>query len=541
MPQHIQHDRLLRKFEELKADRVNTENTWQQIADHLLGRRDFTVERTRGQQRMQTIYDDTSKISGGLLAGAIHSLLTSPAAKWFAFRFEDDRFNDIPEAMRWLDLAEKHTYATLARPETNFHAQLAEMYVDLIYFGTGALFVEDVVGGGVRFSTRPLQELFCAEDPSGRIDTVIRRFKLSARQAVELFGTNAVRANAALQQGRAEDTNEYLHFILRNDDFVPDSFGSTGKPWASFHLSLEDHDILAEGGFHEMPIAIPRWESDPGEVYGRGPGWNALSNQKMLNEMKRVSLKAGQKAVDPPVMVDSEGVLPGDLRLQPGGVIPINAVMSMMNPPIQPLPFGGDFNINAVMIEDTRKAIQDAFHHQLIEVIRDPRMTATQVLELSAQMQRHLAPILGRMQTQLLEPTLERVFAIESRAGRLPPAPPELSDVPIRIDYVSPVARAQRSADARAVIDFQGIVANLSQVDPGVLDVVDFDAGTRELAQSFGVPPSMIRDPEDVEARRQAARELAAEEAANAQTAQAATVAKDLSNVIPINREAQAG
>jgi hypothetical protein len=513
MENRSQYQKLRSRYDELTVDRRTTETTWQEISDNLLGRRDFTTERTRGQQRLARIYDDTSKVSGGLLAGAMHSLLTSPAARWFALRFEDPRLQEVPDAAAWLKMAEKHMYAAMGAPRANFHSQLSETYIDLIYFGTGGLFIDDVPGVGTQFSARPLQELYIAEDPSGRIDTVIRQFKMTARQAVAVWGDKAKTATSSAKAGKTEDRSDYVHIILPNDDIAVGKVDETGMPWASFHFSLNENEILSSGGFHELPIATPRWEKDAGEIYGRGPGWNALSTQKMLNEMKKVTLKAGQKAVDPPMMVDSEGVLPGDLRFHPGGVIPINSVMSSMNPPIQPLPFGGDFNISVALIEDARKSVQDAFHHQLIETIRDPRMTATQVLELSAQMQRHLAPILGRMNTELLEPIIERVFAIEARAGRLPPAPEGLQDHNIKIDYVSPVARAQQTADARAIIDFSGIVSNLAAVAPDVLDIVDFDEGARELSDALGVPPTMIRDAEQVEARREAQRRLAAEQA----------------------------
>jgi hypothetical protein len=513
MQNRSKHDSLRARYEELTTARRTTETTWQEISDNLLGRRDFTTERTPGQQRLAPIYDDTSKVSGGLLAGAIHSLLTSPAARWFALRFEDPNLQDVPEAAIWLKDAEKHIYSALAAPRANFHAQLSETYIDLIYFGTGGLFIDDVAGIGTQFSSRPLSELFIAEDPTGRIDTIVRQFKLTARQAVSIWGPAAKAATRAVDGGQLEDKSDYVHLILPNDDIAAGKVDSSGMPWSSFHLSLSDNDILSEGGFHELPLVTPRWEKDSGEVYGRGPGWNALSTQKSLNEMKKVSLKAAQKAIDPPMMVDSEGVLPGDLRFGPGSVIPINSVMSSMNPPIQPLPFGGDFNINVALIEDTRKSVQDAFHHQLIETIRDPRMTATQVLELSAQMQRHLAPILGRMNTELLEPIIERVFAIEARAGRLPPAPPGIEDQNLKIDYVSPVARAQQTSDARAIIDFSGIVANLASVSPDVLDIVDFDAGARELGDALGIPPNMLRDSEEVEARREAQRKIAVEQA----------------------------
>ena len=177
------YQRLNARAEELVTERGHTENTWQEISDNCLGRRDFNVSRTPGQQRMQRIYDDTSKVSSSLLSGAIHSLMTSPSARWFGLRFANHEFNDDAESVEWLDIVEKRIYSALGAPKANFHAQLAEMYTDLINFGTGALFIDDLPGVGVSFSTRPLQELYLAEDPSGRIDTIVRKFQLTARQA----------------------------------------------------------------------------------------------------------------------------------------------------------------------------------------------------------------------------------------------------------------------------------------------------------------------------------------------------------------------
>jgi hypothetical protein len=506
-------DALWRRWSELEANRKTTEDTWNQINDNLLGRaRDFTFDqRSPGEQRVQRLYDDTAKVSGSLLAGALHSLLMNPSGRWFSLRFEDERVNDVHAASEWIHESENAVFAALARPQANFHAQAAEAWLDLVFFGTGAMFTSDSLGDGVRFSARPLTELFLSEDSSGIIDLVIRKFYATPRQAAQIFGVENLpeKARREMESGKQEDKTPYLHFVLPNEEMTPGNLDVTGMPWSSFYMALEGREIVSSGGFHEMPYAVARWQKESAEIYGRGPGWNALSDQKSLNEMKRVMLIAGQKHVDPPLLVDHEGVLGGGSQLDttPGGVIPVNVATALMNPAVQPLQFGGNFAISRDLVGDTRAQVQDAFHHQLIQVIRDPNMTATQVLELSAQMQRHLAPILGRMTTELLEPIIERVFAIEARAGRLPVPPPELEGMPLRIEYVSPVARAQRTSQAQGVTQWMTVLANLSQVDPAVLDVPDTDAIARDLAESFGVPPTLMRAPEEIAARRQAAAE----------------------------------
>ena len=41
----------------------------------------------------------------------------------------------------------------------------------------------------LKFSTRHINEIFITENDKGRIDTVFRKFKITARAAVQQFGT----------------------------------------------------------------------------------------------------------------------------------------------------------------------------------------------------------------------------------------------------------------------------------------------------------------------------------------------------------------
>lgn len=540
MSDSSQFERLNARAEELVTERANTDSLWREIDDNLFGIRSFRTQRTPGQKRLQRIYDDTSKVSAELLAGAYHSLTVPLGTKWFGLVFENPELNDIQEAMAWLQAVEKRMYAALAAPTANFHAGVSEVFGDLVRFGNGGLFIDDVPGVGIQFSARPLDELYFAEDPSGRIDTISRVFRLTARQAVDQWGDAAVAATKkANTAGQSEEKDEYVHIILPSEEVIAGNIDASGMPWASFHLSRADNSVLSSKGFFELPMATPRWTKNSGEVYGRGPGGNALANQKMLNEMKRVKIGAGQLNIKPVVLFDNEAVTPASLRWNPGARIPVNSVMSTMNPPLQTFQAGGDSRMTVEDMIEARKSIQDAFQHQLIETIRDPRMTATQVLELSAQMQRHLAPILGRLETELLEVIVERVFAIEERAGRFPDAPPEIAGQPLKINYESPIGRSQRVSDAKAIMAWTDYVVNTSAVSQEVLDVVDFDEATREVAETLGVPFSVVRDPRAVERRREAAAELAAEEKSQQEAVMATDQIAKLAKAMPQGAAAQ--
>ena len=506
----------------MMSTRYNYESVWQSIADNLFGRRDFTSSRTPGQNRKSRIYDDTASQMLDMLAGAMQSLLVNPAERWFALRFENAELNDSSEASVWLKSVEVRMDHAIKAATANFNSQVAETFIDLIGFGTGGLFIDDVPGIGLQFSNRPLQELYVMEDAAGIVVGVARCFKLTADQAVEKFGDKAKTATRAIDRKGFEDQHDYRQLITKNKDQKPGRLDASGMPWSSLIISVEDKAVMSEGGFREMPLITPRWTKEPGEIYGRGSGHNALSCGGGLNEQKKTAYMAGQLAVAPPRIMESEAVLGSDVSFAPHALIIVDTTSSQMNPPIQELRSSTRFDISKTLLTMDQESVRAAFHWPLLQALQDARMTATQVLELSAQTQRHLAPILGRIQTEFLDPIIDRVFAIEARGGRLPPMPAELSGIAAdyTVDYKSAAFNAQKTNSAKLVIDFSSAVANLSAVDQGVLDVVNFDEGVRELGMALDVPPSMLNSPQQVEEKRQASRELAEEQAAAQEMAQ---------------------
>jgi hypothetical protein len=409
--------------------------------------------------------------------------------------------------------------------------------MDLVTFGTAGMFISDEPGRGVLFSSRPLSELFVATNSAGRVDSVYRKFKMTARQAQQEWGEGVVKkADNLIRQDSPNETLEFLHWVYPREDPAFGRKDASGMPWLSTYLSMEDAKIIAEGGFWEMPYLTPRWSIDSGENYGRGPGFTALSDQKMLNEMSKTLLKGAQKAVDPPVLMDDDGVIT-QLRLSPGGINVVRA--GLPGDPIRPFQNQARVDIGVEMLEHRRIAVRAAFHFELLQLLQhrpgSTPMTATQVIELSNQMQRLLSPILGRQQVELLEPMIERVYGIIERQNQLPDPPPEIAETGIRVEYVSPVAMAQKATDAKAIIETFTVAANLSQVDPSVMDNLDTDQAIRLISEANGAPLSILVNEDQMEAQRQAERELAAEQAAMEEAKQASEIA---SNVAPL---AQAG
>lgn len=510
---------IVKQHDQLKAERGTWDSTYQSIADYMLGTRDFNTEHvTGGRSRQRVIYDGTARFSISALSGGLHSLMTNPSAEWFNIITEDSRLMQDHDVALWMEDTQEQLYNAFNRPEARFSPQIHESYTEIVAFGTNGFFVEDVPGVGPMFSSRTLSELYASENQYGAIDTISREFRFAARQAVEKWGDNAPKkARTAVDEGKSEESHKYIHMVRPASSPMPMPFRPSGMPFESAYVALEDKSIVQHGGYEEMPYMMSRWEKDPSEVYGRGPGFVALPDATMLNEMKKTMLQAGVLKVRPPLITEDDEVM---LDLRPGAKNVVRA--GSMNPGVQPLNTGGDLGWGVELLNDTRQQVQNAFHWDLLQLIRDPRMTATQVMEISGQIMRLMAPVLGRQTTEFLDPIVHRVFGILSRSGRLLPPPPALAGTNLKVEYISPVARAQKNNDTNAIVEVFTVGANLAQSDPSVLDVMDSEEAMRLIATQKGVPTKVLKSREVVQQIREARAEAQQQQAQQQQALQQA-------------------
>ena len=500
---------LLRRFGEMRAARAPWEGHWQDLADHVLPRRgDIAHPPVPGEKRPLGLFDATAIEANELLAAGLHAMLTGPATPWFELRPRDPALARDHAARAWADEAARRMHAALNG--SNFQTEIHELYLDLGCFGTAAMFIEADAGRLVRFSARPLREIFIAQDGEGRIDTVFRRFAFTARQAVARWGADAAGPRIARRLHEAPDAEiPFLHAVLPRADAAPGRRDGANMPFASVYVELEGPRIVSEGGFAELPYVVPRWSKAAGEAFGRSPAMKALADIRMLNEMCKTTLRAAQKVVDPPLLVADDGV-----------VLPVRTAPASLNyarfladgtDPVRPLKTSADVGLGLQMEEGRRAAIRSAFFVDQLQLAGAPQMTATEVLQRTEEKLRLLGPMLGRLQAELLRPLLGRVYGIMVRAGALPAPPPSLAGAPIEVSYVSPIARAQRATEAQGLLRLIEIAAPLARFQPELADNIDGDAALRHLWGLFAVPPSLLR-PEGTVARIRAARADAAGE-----------------------------
>lgn len=504
--------RIISYYESLADMRGHFENHWQEVSENSLGRSDFTRAREPGTQRKVRIYDSTASDANELLSSALHSLLTNPATNWIDIRWQNEALEDIDEAVYYLESVRNRVRTAFSRPDSAFATQIHEVYGDWTGFGTACMFVQDDPGFGARFMARPLSEIYIDVDETKVVAAVFRAFELKAWQAVDTFGAENVPRAAEVVEKHPNKPFRFLHHVRRNSAPLPGRFDASGMPWESIYIDLESKEIIDVGGYFEMPYMVPRWRVESGEMYGRCPGIDTLPNQKMLNAIWKTYIRQGEKAADPPVLVDDESVMPGStVKTTPSAQIVIRNDGGAREP-VRYLESRAQFAAQVDIIENRSNKIEKAFHSEIIAAFRDPRMTATQVLELARLAQRQLSPIMGRGQVELLHPMIVRVYGIESRRFDFPVAPVELEGQEMKIEYVTPVARAQKQGEAQAILDSFASVLAFAEAAPDAIDNIDTDQAVRSIFEGNGVPIQILRRPDEVAVRRTARAQQAQEE-----------------------------
>jgi len=489
---------LLKRFDRLKSQRQNWESHWQEVADYMQPRKaDVTKSRSRGDKRTELIFDSSPLQSVELLAASLHGMLTNPSTPWFSLRFKEEDMEFEDEAKEWLESATETMYAAFNK--SNFQQEIFELYHDLITFGTAAMFIEEDDEDILKFSTRHINEIFIAENEKGRIDTVFRKFKLSARAAIQKFGDVSANIATVAKKDPYEEI-EILHAVYPRSDFNPKKQDKQNMPFESVYLDASSGDELSVSGFREFPFVVPRYLKASHEIYGRSPAMTALPDVKMLNEMSKTTIKSAQKQVDPPLLVPDDGfILP--VRTVPGG---LNFYRAGTRDRIEPLNIGANTPLGLNMEEQRRNSIRNAFYVNQLMMQQGPQMTATEVIQRNEEKMRLLGPVLGRLQSELLKPLIDRAFALILRKNLFRPAPEFLAGKDIEIEYVSPLAKAQKSSELQSIMRAIEIMGSLSNVAP-VFDHINMDKLVRHLADIVGVPQKILKPQSELNAERQQA------------------------------------
>jgi hypothetical protein len=189
-----------------------------------------------------------------------------------------------------------------------------------------------------------MSENYIDVDFRGQVDTVHRKFELTARQAAQMFGEDnlspkmreayADRAKCdsaqvpdparrpAQRAGRRRQAR-----LSRQGDREP------------LHRDRRKMASSARAAFHDADPGLAQLDR-AGQKYGSSPMFKVLGTAAGLNEIAKTILRAGHKAVDPALAFFDDGDI-SKLVTKPGGLNPglVNEEGRLL---VQPIPSGGN-------------------------------------------------------------------------------------------------------------------------------------------------------------------------------------------------------
>lgn len=492
---------LIKRFEVLFSDRANFNSLWEDIAKFMYPQREsFVSQPVPGEQFLKNVYDSTAIIANERLASALHGMLTSPASKWFIIKVADNNLNEVDEVKIWLQDVENKMLEAMNSPRANFSSAMHEIYMEYCAFGTAILFVGlNNDKNGLLFQARPLAETYLAENSENKVDTSFREFEFSLNQIEGQWPGKMSEASRKKLKDHPDEKVKVIHVIKPRDSFTASSKKSDNLLFESIYIEKDTKHLLQETGFEELPFMAPRFWKTAREIYGRSPGSHSLPEVKMINAVKEADIKSRQLAIMPPLAVESGNVL-SPVRLTPAGL----TIIESGTKGIQPLNIGGNVNVANDMVIESRTTINTIFFADQLNLAQNPNMTATEVLQRTEDKLRLLGPVLGRTQTELLGPMIDRVFGLMFRGGAFLPPPEILSQgAEIRAEYVSPIARAQKQLEAQGILRMMDIMNIFLPTKPELMDNINQDKMFRDVGDLFGVPSDFFNSKDFVEQTRE--------------------------------------
>lgn len=501
---------IIRLHGQMETDRTRFETSWDEVAERCLPRRRGFKESpdaqpfNEGANKSEKIFDSTALLALERFSAAMESMLTPRTQQWHKITPIEAKLKEDVEVSRYLDEVTRILFAVRYSPRANFASQANEIYMDLGAFGTGGMYIEDDIGRGIRYSSVPLEQLFFATSQYGDIDMVHRDFQMTARQAMQRWGDKCPQVIKTAAEKKPMQRFRFIHCVKPQDEYDGERKDRRGMPWASVYVCVSDASIMGEGGYRTMPYAISRYVTSTKETYGRGPAMTVLPTIKTANEMMKTIMRAGQKAVDPPLLLTEDGLLRAfDLR---SGAMNYGGLDAQGNEVVKPFNAGARVDIGENLLIQQQKTINDAFLVTLFQILVDaPQMTATEAMLRAQEKGALLAPTMGRQQSEFLGPLIQREIDILSHAGVLPPMPQALIDAggEINIEYESPIVRAQKAEEGVAIMRTLEALTPLAQIDPDVLMVFDAPKTARALAEINGFPAKAMLSEEEVAAKKE--------------------------------------
>ena len=476
----------LQSYEKAKAFRENWVPLFEECYEYALPQRESFYSQTAGQRRDDKIFDETAVVGVQEFASRLQHGIVPNFARWADLIAGSEVPKEERDAVD-KDLDEVTEYVFDIIQNSNFGQEVHESFMDLAV-GTGILVAEEGDAlNPIVFSAVPLPHVVLDTGPDDRIDHIYRVRRDVRYAHLDLLYPNGKFDAKVTQHMGTDNTTDILELVCR------DYSKKNQEAFLHFAICMTTKTLLHKKemqGVGSNPYVCFRWTKCAGEVYGRGPLINALSAIKTTNLTIELILENAQMAISGIYQMEDDGVInPDTIQLVPGSIIP----KAMGSSGLQPIQSAGRFDVAQLVLSDMRLNIKNALYNDMLGNPDRTPATATEVAERMADLSRRMGAAFGRLQSELVQPVIQRVIYILKKQGRI--ELPTVNGREVKIRATSPLAQAQANQDITTVARFLEMVGGA--FGPEMLQLlIDGEESALYLAKKFGVPERLIRDKE---------------------------------------------
>lgn len=535
----------MRRFQELKRETEVWKPSWRELNEFILpwsGRFLQSDTDIPDIRRGEYVHNSTVFHAVKTAASGLHGGLTSPSRPWFEIVHPDKDLMEQAEVKNWVYDLQMNERTILSK--SNFYAEIQRLYYEALTYGTGAMLMERDTGEDgtiVRFRTLTCGEYYIAHGAKLRVNTLYRRFAMTALQMREEYGEGNL--SIAVKDALRQRNYSAVFYIIQAIQPYGTFTGKTHPEWkfesVHFEEGCGDPDgdkLLRESGYRAQPFVVVRWDTIGDDVYGYGPGHMCLSDVRQLQTQERAYINAVNWIADPAWLVSDsmrDGLSRGDIK--PGAILTASAseAQHLFRPLMQP---SFDFNNIRLKIQDVEGRINSMFYNDLFTMVanRQREMTATEVQQLVEEKATVLGPVFETFLSEIFDPILERVYDLmQNDFAIVPPAPDAIANSDLKIEYVSILAQAQKQAGLSNLNHFLAIAGQVVAQFPDSIIKINSDEVIDTLATISPVNPSIVRSDDEVAAIRRQAQEQAQQAQLMENVPGLAGAAKDLSETQP--------
>lgn len=510
-------DEVYNVFQQCNLYRTTFASQWEEIAQLIMPDQRNTFYRENynfpGIKKTDRQVDASGMVALQKFAAICDSMITPFSSKWHNMEATDPYLQKNRSVRLWFEKASQALFTARYMAAANFRKQNQQIFQLVGAFGNGPMFIDQLYdmhgrpARGFRYKALPLGEVYIRVNHQGQVDAFVRAFRMTARQAVQKWGEDKLPDELqAPYEKNSETLFDFFHCVYPNTDYdASHPIGAKSKAFISHYVCCSGRRMMQEGGYNSFPMAFARYTQSPNEVYGRGPGSAVLPCLKTLNAEKSTFLKAGHRAGDPVFITSDDGL--ADFNWTPGALNK-GGMTADGKPLIGTVPVGS-IQITDKMMDEERALIGDVFLTTIFQtLVENPQMTATQVIEVINQKGIFLAPTVGGMSSDYLDPMIHRELDLGMQLGIVDPMPPILREAQgeYKVVYTSPLFKAARAGEASG---FLRTVESAMQVagqtgDNSIMDPFSFERAIPEIARIQDVPESWMASDEEVAQKRQA-------------------------------------